>query len=291
MTGRNKMRKRGISVLTVIIQTVLVISLAVLVAGCQNQVSKADEDILRLAMSGAYRPLSMTDAGGELVGFDADIAREVATRMGYEPELVQTEWAGIQAGLQTGKYDLICGSMAITPTRQEAMYFSLPYYISGAQVYVRKGIEELEGLSIGVTESTTYEEYIENHPEEFPDCEVFRYDSEAQIISAMNTDKIDGFVSDRIVGGFYIKEGAGVDIVPHGDLLYNEYLGIAARKDSPQLVHDVNDALMAIVEDGTYAEIYERWVGLEPDLELLRQSWEEHSEFTPPLEEQAEEEQ
>jgi len=66
-----------------------------------------EAEVLKLAMSGAYRPLSMTDAEGSLVGFDADIATEVATRTGREPELVQTEWAGIQAGLQTAKYDLI----------------------------------------------------------------------------------------------------------------------------------------------------------------------------------------
>ena len=241
------------------------------------------DDVLKLAMSGAYRPLSMTDADGNLVGFDADIAAEVASRTGREPDLVQTEWAGIQAGLQTDKYDLICGSMAITPARLEAMYFSLPYYISGAQVYVRSDITELQGIRIGVTESTTYEEYIENHPDEFPDCEVLRYDSEAQIVSAMNTDKIDCFVSDRIVGGFYIKEGGAGDIVPFGDLLYHEHLGIAARKDSAMLVHEVNEALREMVDDGTYAEIYEKWVGMEPDLELLRNAWEEQEENIPPV--------
>jgi len=163
------------------------------------------------------------------------------------------------------------------------MYFSLPYYISGAQVYVQADVTELRGIRIGVTESTTYEDYIENHPDEFPDCEVFRYDSEAQIVNAMNTDKIDGFVSDRIVGGFYIKEGGAGDIVPYGDLLYHEHLGIAARKDSAELVHEVNNALREIVDDGTYAEIYEKWVGMEPDLELLRDAWEEQEGNIPPV--------
>lgn len=269
---------------------IFIILLPVLIfflSGCTQNAGDSDSDnILRLAMSGAYRPLSMTDADGNLVGFDADIATDIAERMGYEPELVQTEWTGIQAGLQTNKYDLICGSMAITPERLEAMFFSLPYYISGAQVYVRNGIASLDGIRIGVTESTTYENYIENHPDEFPDCEVFRYDSEAQIVNAMNTDKIDGFVSDRIVGGFYIynyliKEGGAGDIVPFGDLLYLEYLGIAARKDSPDLILKVNDALKEMVEDGTYAEIYERWVGFDADIDQLRESWTEYAEFIP----------
>ena len=261
---------------------VLVI-IAFILTGCPSRepAPESGKDVLKLAMSGAYRPLSMTDVDGNLVGFDADIATALAERMGYEPELVQTEWAGIQAGLQTNKLDLICGSMAITPERLEAMYFSLPYYISGAQVYVKEGTTSLNGIRIGVTESTTYEDYIESHPDEFPDCEVLRYDSEAQIITAMNTDKIDGFVSDRIVGGFYIKEGGAGDIVPFGELLYFEYLGIAARKDSPELVLDVNAALEEIVEDGTYAEIYNRWVGLDADTDLLTESWVEYAEHIP----------
>jgi polar amino acid transport system substrate-binding protein len=272
---------------SIVILLLLVLSLF----SCKGSKTTSEEGtkILRLAMSGAYRPLSMTDADGNLVGFDADIATEVAKRMGYdEPELVQTEWAGIQAGLQTEKYDLICGSMAITPARLEAMYFSLPYYISGAQVYVREGTESLDGIRMGVTESTTYEEYIETHPDEFPDCEILRYGSEAQIVNAMNTNKIDGFVSDRIVGGFYIKEGGAGDIVPHGGLLYNEHLGIAARKDSAGLVHKLNDALRAVVDDGTYYKIYEKWVGMEPDMELLTASWEEYAQYIPPLDERAE---
>jgi len=258
---------------------------AFIITGCpaSEPVPDSGNDILRLAMSGAYRPLSMTDADGNLVGFDADIATALAERMGYEPELVQTEWAGIQAGLQTNKFDLICGSMAITDERLEAMYFSLPYYISGAQVYIKEGTTSLNGIRIGVTESTTYEDYIESHPEDFPNCAVLRYDSEAQIVTAMNTDKIDGFVSDRIVGGFYIKEGGAGDIVPFGELLYFEYLGIAARKDSPELVLNVNAALEEIVEDGTYAEIYNRWVGLDADTDLLTESWVEYAEYIPEL--------
>jgi ABC-type amino acid transport substrate-binding protein len=67
---------------------------------------------LRLSMSGAFQPFSTTDADGNLVGFDADMARELARRMNHSPELIQTDWAGIQAGLQAGKTELICASMA-----------------------------------------------------------------------------------------------------------------------------------------------------------------------------------
>lgn len=234
----------------------------------------ATEDApLRLAMSGAFQPFSTTDDQGRLVGFDADIAREIARRLGHAPQLVQIDWAGIQAGLHSGKYELICGSMAITPQRLESMHFTLPYYVSGAQVFARRGVTDLTGVKIGVLEDSTYARYIKSHPEQFPAAAIVHYGSEAEIVAAMNADKIEAFVSDRIVGGFYVKKGGGGEIVPFGKLLYQEACGIAARKDSARLVHRVNDALFAMVQDGTYARIYRKWVGASPDLETLLTNW------------------
>lgn len=231
-------------------------------------------------MSGAFQPFSTTDRDGNLAGFDADMATVLAERMGRRPVLVQNDWAAIQAGLQTGKYELICGSMAITDERLRSMHFSLPYYVSGAQVFAAPGVSSLRGLRLGVTEDSTYARYINDHPEEFPECTVIRFGSEAEIVAAVGADKIDGFVSDRIVGGFYVKKG-GVEVQPFGPLLYEEACGIAARKDSPGLVRAVNAALFEIVQDGAYAEIYRKWVGHEPDLALLLRSWGEFERHIP----------
>ncbi|HPQ71955.1 MAG TPA: ABC transporter permease subunit [bacterium] len=246
-----------------------------------------DDPPLRLAMSGAFQPFSTTDDQGRLVGFDADIAREIARRLGYAPELVQIDWAGIQAGLHSGKYDLICGSMAITPERLETMHFTLPYYVSGAQVFARRNVTDLTGVKIGVLEDSTYARYITSHPERFPVAAIVYYGSEAEIVAAMNTDKIEAFVSDRIVGGFYVKKGGAGDIVPFGPLLYEEACGIAARRDSARLVHRVNEALLAMVQDGAYERIYRKWVGAPPDLTTLLTNWGAFAEKIPPLAEEA----
>lgn len=225
---------------------------------------------LRLAMSGAFQPFSTTDAQGNLVGFDADIATALAKRMGREPVLVQVDWTGIQAGLQSGKFDLICGSMAITPERSHTMFFSLPYYVSGAQVF---GPEGKTPKRLGVTEDSTYAQFIEKHPDRFPGVKIIHFGSEAEIVAAMNADKVDGFVSDRIVGGFYLKKNGDPKMGPRGELLYREACGIAARKSDAPLVHEVNQALLALIQDGEYARIYEKWVGAEPDMKILVGSW------------------
>lgn len=253
----------------------LVALLLVLLAGGAPAQEKKP---LRLAMSGAFQPFSTTDAEGNLVGFDADIATALARRMGRRPVLVQVDWTGIQAGLQSGKFDLICGSMAITPERLKTMNFSLPYYVSGAQVFGPKGVTPKR---LGLTEDSTYAHYVEEHPKLFPGVKIVHFGSEAEIVAAMNADKVDGFISDRIVGGFYLSKNGQPGMGPQGELLYREACGIAARQSEPKLLHEVNQALLGLVQSGEYAAIYKKWVGSPPDLEILLGSWGEFSAHIP----------
>ena len=230
----------------------------------------AQELPLRIAMSGSFAPFSTTDGEGRLTGFDADIARALASRMGREPVLIQVDWNGIQAGLQSGKYDLICGSMAITQARLEQMNFSLPYYVSGAQMFASSGVAPKR---LGVTESSTYARFISEHPEMFRDVKVTPFGSEAEILTALSADKVDGFVSDRIVGGYYLSRSGVSNIASYGELLYVESCGIAARRGETELIQQVNGALLDMVQTGEYETIYQRWVGESADLKLLFEQW------------------
>ena len=229
-------------------------------------------------MSGSFAPFSTTDGEGRLTGLDADMARALASRMGREPVLIQVDWNGIQAGLQSGKYDLICGSMAITQARLEQMEFSLPYYVSGAQMFGRSGRTP---KNLGVTESSTYARFISEHPELFGEVHVTAYGSEAEILTALSTDKVDGFVSDKIVGGFYLSRSETKNVAPLGELLYVESCGIAARKGDTDLVRQVNIALLELIQTGEYDAIYRRWVGESSDLKLLFEQWGGHSQTLP----------
>lgn len=230
----------------------------------------AQDPPLRIAMSGAFQPFSTVDAKGQLDGFDADIARALARGMGRRPELVQIDWNGIQAGLHSGKYDLICGSMAMTPERLQQMSFSLPYYVSGAQTFGAPGGRPKR---LGVTESSTYASYINQHSQKFAGTRVVTFGSEAEILTALAADKVDGFVSDRIVGGFYLSRSAAKEVRPLGDLLYVEACGIAARPGDQRLILQVNSALFAMIGSGEYQRIYRNWVGEAPDLALLFHQW------------------
>ncbi len=96
---------------------------------------------LTFAMSGAYPPFNFVDEQGELTGFDVEIGKEIARRIGVEGKPIATAWDGIIAGLLANRYDTIIGSMAITDERLKTIDFSSPYYRSGAQLFVKKGTD------------------------------------------------------------------------------------------------------------------------------------------------------
>lgn len=223
-----------------------------------------DKGTISFAMSGQYPPFNFVDENNELSGFDVEICSEIADRMGLEPRPVSTAWDGIVAGLLAGKYDLICGSMAITEQRLEALDFSDPYYRSGAQLFVREGspydsVDALEGKKIGVTLGTTYEEWVRNN---VSNAKVRTYKGVPDMVLELSSDRLDGFITDRIVGAMAIDE-KGAPIEMAGPLLYEERMGIAAPKDSPELVGAINEALENIKKDGTYREISMKWLKID----------------------------
>lgn len=99
---------------------------------------------ITFAMSGGYRPFNYFNDKDELVGFDVEIGKAVAEKLGVKYNAVTTDWSGIVEGLRSGRYDGIFGSMAITDARLEVVDFTNPYYFSGAQLIVKEG-SNIEG--------------------------------------------------------------------------------------------------------------------------------------------------
>lgn len=100
-----------------------------------DRVKKAGK--IKFAMSGGYPPFNYFNDKEELTGFDVEIGKEVAKRLGVSYEPVTTDWSGILEGLRSKRYDGIFGSMAISKERSEVVDFTDPYYYSGAQLIVR----------------------------------------------------------------------------------------------------------------------------------------------------------
>ncbi len=219
---------------------------------------------IKMAMSGQYPPFNFVDDTNTLTGFDVEIGKEIAKRIGVPGKALSTAWDGIIAGLLANKYEWICGSMAITDERLKSIDFTEPYYRSGAQLFVKKGstissTDELKGKKVGVTLGTTYETWVRKN---IADADVRTYKGVPDMILEMSTGRIDGFITDKIVGALAIKKN-NVPISLAGDLLYIEKMGIALRQNNPELKKSMNVALAGMKEDGTYKAISMKWLGID----------------------------
>jgi polar amino acid transport system substrate-binding protein len=224
-----------------------------------------ENGVLTFAITGKYPPFNFINNKNELVGFDVDIANEVAERIGMQAKPVTTAWDGIIAGLLAEKFDMICGSMAINKEREKSVDFTIPYYRSGAQLFIKKdskikSIDDFKkGMVLGVTLGTTFEEWVRKNK---PKIKVYTYKGgvPSMMVELLQSGRIDGFITDKIVGLVAIKEKK-VPIKPIGKLLYEEKIGIALRKDSDFLRKKVNKALKKMFKDGTYKKISKKWIG------------------------------
>ncbi|SDD19469.1 transporter substrate-binding domain-containing protein [Auraticoccus monumenti] len=219
------------------------------------------EGTLVAASSGEYRPFSYYE-GDELVGFDKDIADAVATEMGLQPDTQTGRFDTLVQGLQSRRYDVVIGSMTPTPERDNAVDFTDGYYTSGAQMFVREDSDcsdprAMDAPVVGVASGTTYQTFIED---EGLAGEVKTYGSDVTALTDLASGRLDGVVTDKLVGLNQVNE-AEQPLRTCGELLFSEEPAFAVRDGNTALVEDLNAALAAIKEDGTYAELSEKWFG------------------------------
>lgn len=223
-----------------------------------------DAGKMRIAMSGQYPPFSFTNEQNEVVGFDVAIGSAIAERVGVKPEIVTTPFDGIIAGLLAKKYDAVVASMTITPEREKAVDFVGPYYHAGRTVVVKESspvqkLEELNGKTVGVTMGDAHEKWAKAQG----DLTVRTYKGLPEMLIDLEAGRLDALVMDSIPVMIAVKEtGQKVRILetPNIDGA-REALGIAIRKNNPELKAAMQKALDDMLADGTYEKISMEWIG------------------------------
>ncbi len=214
-----------------------------------------------IAMSGEFKPFSHFNSDNQLTGFDYDIAAAIADEMGLTLKSETASFASLIQGLQSNRYDALIASMTPTEKRAEVVDFTESYYTDGAQYFVKTDSDceafDIEStVKVGVANGTTYDQYLKD--EGFKG-EVVSFESDITALEDTEAGRLDGTVTGLLVGLFQIQD-AGRDLRACGEPLYTESPAVAVAKDNP-LKGDIDEALKAIKDNGTYADISNEWFG------------------------------
>jgi polar amino acid transport system substrate-binding protein len=195
-----------------------------------------------------YAPQSFLNPDGEFEGFDVDVAREIADRLGVDVQFETPEWEAITAGNWSERWDISVGSMTITDDRKEILSFTQPYYYTPAQLAVseRSGVTDIDQL-----------------PFDLPDgVEATTLPTDANCGEAIQAGR--GEFDLWMSAAQTIQEGidAGVPVVMIGDPLFAEPLAVAIDRSGPSheaLLYEIDRIIGEMHEDGTLTELSEQW--------------------------------
>lgn len=228
-------------------------------ADLYKEVKKSGE--LKIGTEGTYPPFTF-NKGGKLTGFDVDIAREVAKRLGVKPVFVQTQWDSLFAGLNAKRFDVIANEVGIRKDRQKKYDFSDPY-ISSAAVLVTaknnkdiKDFKDLKGKKAAQSLTSNYRKIAEDNG-----ADIVGIEGLTQSMDLITQGRVDATVNDKLAILDYLnrKPNSAVKIVKEEkDSAESAFL---FRKDSDKLVKEVNKALADMKKDGTYEKISKKWFG------------------------------
>ncbi|ASO23113.1 Glutamine-binding periplasmic protein precursor [Actinoalloteichus hoggarensis] len=212
-----------------------------------------------------YQPFQFRE-GDEVVGFDVDLVDLVAEDLGLDQAIVDTPFDTIQSGadLDTGKCDVAAAGMTITPTREENIDFSDPYFDATQALLVAAdsgiaGESDLDGLRVAVQTGTTGQSWAN---ENLTDADLVTYEDLALLTAAVQNGDVDAGINDNGVLYDFASDNPDVEVV--AEFATGEQYGVAVRTGNDALRERINEVLAAAREDGRYDEIYEKWFGTAP---------------------------
>ncbi|MDR0598827.1 MAG: amino acid ABC transporter substrate-binding protein [Treponema sp.] len=221
---------------------------------------------LILGLDDSFPPMGFRDERNEIVGYDVDLAKEAARRMGVELVLQPIDWDAKEQELNTKNIDCIWNGFTITEERRQNILYTPPY-LKNAQVVVVKGnspvqtLADLAGKKAGTQAGSSSVDAIEDAPDfKASLTEVVEYKDFLTALMDLDVGGVDAVVIDLVVANDNINR-SGKDFRILGETLGEEEFGVGFRKGETALVNKVWETLLEMAGDGTVARISTQWLG------------------------------
>lgn len=233
-------------------------------AGADNVLARVMEaGVMRVANPQTSPPYSFRDENDEVQGFDVDLANEIGERLGVEIEFIQGTFDTFIPGLDTDRWDIVIAGMSITPEREEAADFSIPYRVSSVTVFLNgdddsevADLEDLAGRSIAVLAGSSDVERAES----VPDAELQTYENATLALTDLGLGRVDSYIGSRPVG-LYAAEASDLNVRATDVELATERNGMAIKQGEDELKAEMDRLVRELLDDGTIAELSQKWFG------------------------------
>ena len=231
-------------------------------AAANSEYALVTEGTLTVATEGTYKPFSYHDESGELVGYDVDVAKAVATKLGLEVTFQETEWAAIFAGLESNRFDVIANQVSINDEREQKYSLSDPYTVSPGALIVRSdnttitGFDDLEGKKAAQSPTSNWYELAASYGAVIEDVEGWN-----ESVTLLRDGRIDFTLNDKLTFLDYVATEGVDDITIVAETDDPSLSAFALTKQNEKLTADINTALAELAADGTLAKIGEKYFG------------------------------
>ncbi len=224
-------------------------------------------DKLIIGLDDTFAPMGYRDENNELIGFDIDLANAVGEVLGIPVEFQPINWDTKESELNNGNVDLLWNGFTITPEREEIMAFTKPY-LDNAQVVLTMdgaGIEtlaDLAGKTVATQVNSSGESAIKANEEFYNSLgELVTFGTYDECLRDMEAGRADAVVGDVVLLAFYVQNHPDTAYYMLEENLGDEQYGVGARKEDTALVDAISDAFQELKDNGTGAEISEKWFG------------------------------
>jgi len=218
---------------------------------------------LIVALEGAWQPWSFHDESDTLVGYDVEVSRAIAEKLGVEPEYVESDWDSLFAGLDAGRYDMVCNGVEVTEERAKTYAFTTPYGYIHTALAVRKdntditSFEDLKGKTTANSLASTYMELAESYG-----ATVQGIDTLEETIQLLTAGRIDATLNADVSFYDYLNVHPDADFKLVAQTAEASHVAIPVLKSEDTAYLDaLNTAIEELRADGTLKTLSEKYFG------------------------------